>query len=91
MRSKKAGLGVIGIDCLADGNKVDHVCDLRDYGVVDKLLRAVRPDQIYNVAGTITNNYNECYDSNVIITKNLLDVMVSIKLTGTYSSGRKRG
>ena len=51
-------------------------------GLWMKLLRTIRPDQIYNVAGTITNNYNECYASNVIITKNLLDVMVSMESKG---------
>jgi nucleoside-diphosphate-sugar epimerase len=80
--NKKRDVRVVGVDSLADGNRVDHVCDLRDYGVVDELLRTIKPDQIYNFAGTITNNYNECYTSNVIITKNLLDVMESIKLTG---------
>jgi GDP-4-dehydro-6-deoxy-D-mannose reductase len=80
--NNKQDVRVVGVDSLADGNRVDHVCDLRDYGVVDELLRTIRPDQIYNVAGNITNNYNECYASNVIITKNLLDVMESIKLMG---------
>jgi nucleoside-diphosphate-sugar epimerase len=79
---KKQGVRAIGVDNPTDGNRVDHVCDLRDQGAVDKLLRAVKPDQIYNVAGTITNNYNDCYDSNVIITKNLLDVMVSMESKG---------
>jgi nucleoside-diphosphate-sugar epimerase len=79
---KKQGVRAIGVDNPTDGNRVDHVCDLRDQGAVDKLLRAIKPDQIYNVAGTITNNYNDCYDSNVIITKNLLDVMVSMESKG---------
>ena len=81
---KESGFEVVGVDNLADGGRVDHVCDLRDYGAVDKLLRTMRPDQIYNVAGTITNNYNECYASNVMITKNLLDVMVSMESKGRF-------
>jgi GDP-4-dehydro-6-deoxy-D-mannose reductase len=80
--NKKQDVCVVGVDSLTDGNRVDHVCDLRDYGAVNDLLRTVKPDQIYNVAGSITNNYEECYASNVIISKNLLDVMVSMKLTG---------
>jgi GDP-4-dehydro-6-deoxy-D-mannose reductase len=79
---KESGVEVIGVDRLNDGSRVDQVCDLRDHGAVTKLLNGIRPDQIYNVAGSITNNYDECYISNVIITKNLLDVMESIKSTG---------
>jgi GDP-4-dehydro-6-deoxy-D-mannose reductase len=80
--NKRQDVEVVGVDRLSDRRGVDHVCDLRDHRAVDELLRTLRPDQIYNVAGSITNNYEECYASNVIITKNLLDVMVSMKLTG---------
>jgi GDP-4-dehydro-6-deoxy-D-mannose reductase len=79
---QEQGIEVVGVDSLTDGNKVDYVCDLRDLGAVAELLGNVKPDQIYNMAGSISNNYEECYASNVIITKNLLDVMESIKLTG---------
>lgn len=80
--NKQNSIRMVRADNRIDGNKVDYVCDLRDYGAVNKLLREVKPDQIYNVAGTITNYYNECYDSNVMITKNLLDVMVSMESKG---------
>lgn len=79
---KEQGVEVIGVDYLSDGRDGDCVCDLRDFGVVMKLLSKVKPDQIYNVAGSISNNYEECYASNVVITKNILDVMESIKLMG---------
>jgi nucleoside-diphosphate-sugar epimerase len=76
------GIEVIGVDRIIGENRVDYVCDLRDHKSVAKLLSQVKPDQIYNVAGSITNNYDECYTSSVIITKNLFDVMDSMKYTG---------
>ena len=79
---KEQGVEVIGVDYLSDGRDGDCVCDLRDFGAVMELLSKVKPDQIYNVAGSISNNYEECYASNVVITKNILDVMESIKLMG---------
>ena len=79
---KEQGIEVIGADCLSDGRDGNYVCDLIDFGAVMKLLSEVKPDQIYNVAGSISNNYEECYASNVVITKNILDAMESIKLTG---------
>lgn len=72
---------VIGVDCLADEERVGRVCDLRDQESVTGIIRQFQPEQIYNVAGSITNNYDECYVSNVIITKNLLDAMVLTKLS----------
>ena len=79
---KEQGIEVVGVDCLSNGRDGDCVCDLRDFGAVMELLSKVKPDQIYNVAGSISNNYEECYASNVVITKNILDVMESIKLMG---------
>jgi nucleoside-diphosphate-sugar epimerase len=78
---KEQGVEVVGVDCLSNGRDGDYVCDLRDYGAITALLSELKPDQIYNVAGSISNKYEECYASNVIITKNLLDVMESIKVT----------
>jgi nucleoside-diphosphate-sugar epimerase len=78
--NKRQGVEVVGVDRLSGGRGVDHVCDLQNHGDIIELLRQIKPDQIYNVAGSISNNYEECYASNVIITKNLLDVMESVKL-----------
>ena len=35
---KESGFEVVGVDNLADGSRVDHVCDLRDYGAVDEIV-----------------------------------------------------
>lgn len=79
---KEQGIEVIGVDYLSDGREGSYMCDLKDLEEVMKLLSKVKPDQIYNVAGSISNSYEECYASNVVITKNILDVMESIKLIG---------
>ena len=78
---KNPNVEVVGVDRFQDESVVDHVCNLCDKKAVSELLHAVRPDRIYNVAGSITNNYEECYASNVIIPKNLLDSMESMKST----------
>ena len=68
-----------GVDLRADRDYVDEVCDLRDAREIERLLRKIQPDLIYYLAGSITNNYDDCYVSNVIITKNIFDAMVSMK------------
>lgn len=74
---KTAGKGeIVGVDVI-DGDNVNEVCDLKDNGAVLDLLESVKPDRIYNLAGSITNNYSDCYLSNVVIAKNILDAMVT--------------
>lgn len=80
LRQKK-GIEVVGVDRLPDPEKMNYMCDLNDSVSIKTILTKVKPDQIYNVAGSITNDYNECYASNVTISKNLLDVMESMKLS----------
>ena len=67
---------IVGVDVI-DGDNVSEVCDLKDTAAVLDLFESVRPDRIYNLAGSITNNYSDCYLSNVVIAKNILDAMVT--------------
>lgn len=76
---KEPGEHIAGVDLRADSDYVEEVCDLRDAREIERLLRKIQPDRIYNLAGSITNNYDDCYVSNVIITKNVFDAMVSMK------------
>lgn len=55
------------------------VCDLSDPLKTYNLLKETKPDQIYNLAGTFSNNYETDYKTNVITTKNLLDSILILR------------
>lgn len=66
---------------VADRNTTNWFrCDLAEPDQVDRLLDQVRPDQIYHLAGTFTNEYATDYRCNVVATKNLLDACAALKL-----------
>ena len=50
-----------------------HQCDLTDFASVSKLIAGIRPAQIYNLAGSFTNSYEDDYRGNVLSAKNLFD------------------
>jgi GDP-4-dehydro-6-deoxy-D-mannose reductase len=50
-------------------------CDLRDFESVNALLLKTKPDFIYHLAGTFSNEYEKDYAANVFATKNLLEAV----------------
>jgi len=52
-----------------------HRCDLSDPAAVGELLRAIRPQWIYHLAGTFTNEYGADFRSNVDSTRHLLEAV----------------
>lgn len=52
-------------------------CDLQNYASVKNLIYSIKPDKIYHLAGTFTNDYMKDYYGNVLSTKNILN---SIKI-----------
>lgn len=50
-------------------------CDLTDDGEVRSLIARLRPDQVYHLAGSFSNEYALDYPANVVSTKNLLDAV----------------
>jgi GDP-4-dehydro-6-deoxy-D-mannose reductase len=54
-------------------------CDLTDQSAVASLLERVRPDQIYQLAGSFTNDYETDYSSNVLTSKNILDSILNVE------------
>ena len=51
-------------------------CDLRQTDSVYLLISAIKPDQIYHLAGAFTNDYEVDYAANVLSTKNILDAVL---------------
>jgi len=62
-----------------DGN-CNVSCDLRDAKAVQALLELTKPEQIYHLAGSFANQYDDDYQSNVVTTKNILDGVLALNL-----------
>ncbi|MDP2910001.1 MAG: NAD-dependent epimerase/dehydratase family protein, partial [bacterium] len=48
-------------------------CDLTQKGPIEELICKIRPERIYHLAGSFSNNYDLDYSVNVLGTKNVLD------------------
>lgn len=55
-------------------------CDLTCPESVQSLLATLRPEQVYHLAGSFSNDYEADYAANVISTKNLLDSIRNIQI-----------
>jgi len=53
-------------------------CDLRQFEAVYSLIISTKPDQIYHLAGTFTNDFSSDYAANVQSTKNILDAVLKV-------------
>lgn len=53
-------------------------CNLSDFDSVRLLINKIRPKKIYHLAGTFSNDFLLDYQSNVILTKNILDSIVKL-------------
>jgi len=54
-------------------------CDLIDLESVNALLLKTKPDFIYHLAGTFSNEYEKDYAANVLATKNVLEVVKNMR------------
>lgn len=50
-----------------------YACDLTNREAVYQLLEEIKPQQVYHLAGTFSNEYEIDYKTNVLSTKNILD------------------
>lgn len=57
-----------------------HCCDLAGSRAAYRLLKEVKPDQIYHLAGSFTQKYEVDYPVNVASTRNILDGLLRLKL-----------
>jgi len=64
------------------GNKNHFPCNLTDAAEVFGLLEVTKPDQIYHLAGTYSNDYELDYRANVLSTKNVLDASLRLGRRG---------
>lgn len=57
-----------------------YLCDLTDFMSTYDLLKKIKPEQIYHLAGTFTNDYDIDYKVNVLTTRNILESCFKLKL-----------
>jgi GDP-4-dehydro-6-deoxy-D-mannose reductase len=56
------------------------ICNLGDMRSVLGLIKKTRPDQIYHLAGSFSNDYDIDYEANVLGLKNILDSLLALEL-----------
>ena len=66
---------VIGVSRTARSEADHEVCDLLDPRDVARLVNRVRPERVFHLAGTFTNDLRRDLDANVIGTHNLLQAI----------------
>ncbi|MEW6068862.1 MAG: GDP-mannose 4,6-dehydratase [Nitrospirota bacterium] len=78
--SNESQLQLFCTDLQCKDDKAWHPCDLADYKAVYHLLDRTRPQQIYHLAGSFSNEYEIDYRVNVLSTKNILDNCLRLNL-----------
>lgn len=68
-------------DCVPGGFGKILNCDLTQRGQVEELICKVRPERIYHLAGSFSNNYDIDYSVNVLSTKNILDALLKFAVS----------
>ena len=61
-------------------SSVWHKCDLASQADITGVVRAVQPAQIYNFAGTFSNNYDVDYQANVLLPRFIFEAVLSLQL-----------
>jgi GDP-4-dehydro-6-deoxy-D-mannose reductase len=56
-------------------------CDLTNAESVNNLILQIKPERIYHLAGSFTNDYAVDYANNVISTRNILESILKTKIT----------
>lgn len=55
-------------------------CDLLNFENINEIIAEKKPDQIFHLAGSFTNDYQKDYSLNVTTTKNILDSVSELAL-----------
>lgn len=79
--SKQRGLELYLTDFLSSNAKNVLNCDLTKRESVEALIDKIRPDRIYHLAGSFTNDYDIDYPVNVLSTKNILDSLLKLAIS----------
>jgi len=78
--SHNSSLQMVFTDLQFKGGANWHVCDLTSTNDVFHLLNKTKPEQIYHLAGSYSNEYDVDYRVNVLTTKNLIDNCLRLNL-----------
>jgi len=78
--SKRDNLQLSYSDVNPKGRDDLYPCDLADLDSTLALIAKTKPKQIYHLAGSFSNNYEDDYKGNVVTTKNILDSVFETKL-----------
>jgi len=67
---------VYGLDIQAiSSSKNYQTCDITDFKLVEEIIKRIKPDKIFHLAGLNTNDYEKAYAVNVLATQNILECM----------------
>ncbi len=70
-----------GTDLLpSESGSYFKACNLGIAADAEDLIMEIKPDQIYHLAGSFSNQYEQDYQANVLSTKNILDSLLKNKL-----------
>ncbi len=78
--SKDSGYELYLTDRVPGVNKRILNCDLIQKSQVEDLIGKIRPERIYHLAGSYTNDYDIDYPVNVLSTKNILEALLKYKI-----------
>ncbi|MDO8594565.1 MAG: NAD-dependent epimerase/dehydratase family protein [bacterium] len=73
--SKDASLSLFLAGFALRKETTQYPCDFLDPVSVQKLVADIRPDVVYHLIGSYTNDYDTDYASNVLSTRNILDAL----------------
>ncbi|MDD5449053.1 MAG: GDP-mannose 4,6-dehydratase [Candidatus Omnitrophica bacterium] len=77
---KRKGLRLSYVELRSNDKKDWYKCDLGDFYSAHKIIQKIKPDQIYNLAGTFSGNYETDYKTNVTAVKNIFDSVLMAKI-----------
>jgi GDP-4-dehydro-6-deoxy-D-mannose reductase len=76
--SKKYEIFITDIN-QSDSNNY-HACDLTDTNAVKRVIKYIKPEMVYNLAGSMSNDYETDYKINALAPKNILDAVLEAEL-----------
>lgn len=76
---RETNVKIFGVDRV-ESDISDFKFNLSNFSETLSLIDEIKPDQIYHLAGTFTNDFETDFDSNVKTTKNILDAIIQCNL-----------
>ncbi len=76
----RTGLTCYGLSRRHPENALMRICDLADRSRVDETIRLLKPELIFHMAGSFSNDFVTDFDNNVLGARHLLDAVVAAEL-----------